>query len=250
MKLAKVSGTNAMRVSRQAPMRALQLFGLMAGLGLAGPAAAQLLTMPPPAPANPPASAPAPAPAPAPAAEAPAAPPSLFGAPAPAAGFQSAPPPQAPASLFGAPAGGAAPSPAPSPMFSGPGAAPAVARPAELPASCETGMAKFQERRQAQMVELDKIVKRAKDGKVDPAASCPKLRALVSVETEMRNWMTKQQSTCSIPNEIMAQMRDATGKTAQIAERACQAAAEMKRQQTGGGGGPAAPAMKLPAGPL
>ena len=110
-------------------------------------------------------------------------------------------------------------------------------------------MTKFQERRQRQMADLDKLVKASKTGKIDPVSSCPKLRTLVSVETEMRNWMTKEQNTCGIPGEIMAQMRDATGKTAQIAERACEAAAEMKRQQTGGGA-PAAPAMKLPAGPL
>jgi hypothetical protein len=132
-------------------------------------------------------------------------------------------------------------------MFGGAGAAPQ--RPSEVPAMCETQMAKFQERRQTQMGELDKLVKASKSGKIDPVASCPKLRSLVSVETEMRNWMSKEQKTCGIPGEIMAQMRDATGKTSQIAERACQAAAEMKRQQTGAGA-PAAPAMKLPAGPL
>jgi hypothetical protein len=66
----------------------------------------------------------------------------------------------------------------------------------------------------------------------------------------MRSWMTKQQKPCNIPDEVMKQMREATAKTAQIAERACQAAADMKRQQAGAGGGPAAPAVKLPAGPL
>jgi len=234
-----------MSVSRQTPVHALHLMGLLAGLCLTGPAAAQLLTMPPPAPAKPPAAAPAPAPAPA-APAAPAASGSLFGAPAPAAGFQQAPQ-QAPGSLFAAPATSAAPPPPASMFNSGPGPA---ARPTETPSVCETQMTKFQERRQSQMAELDKIVKASKNGKVDPTASCPRLRSLVSVETEMRNWMTKQQATCGIPDEIMGQMRDATSKTAQIAERACQAAADMKRQQTGAPAGGAAPAMKLPAGPL
>ena len=252
MNLSNASGINAMSVSRQRPVRAFHMVGLLAGLALAGPAAAQLLTMPPPAASNQPAAAPAPAPAPAAPAQAepsaPAASGSLFGAPAPAAGFQSAPQP-APGSLFAAPAAPAASAPPPPASMFNSGPAPG-ARPAEVPASCETQMTKFQERRQTQMAELDKIVKTSKNGKVDPAASCPKLKSLVSIETEMRNWMTKQQSTCGIPNEIMGQMREATGKTAQIAERACQAAAEMKRQQTGAPSAGAPPAMKLPAGPL
>lgn len=257
MKPAIILGTDAMTVSKQTAQKArisrgLALFGLAFALGTTGPAGAQLLTMPPPAPSSPPATAPAPA-APAPTAQAPApapaAPPSLFGAPPPTSGFQQAPS-QAPASLFGS--GPAAPAPAPAPaatpMFGGP-AAMAPQSPAEVPTMCETQMTKFQERRQKQMADLDKLVKTSKTGKIDPVSSCPKLRSLVSVETEMRNWMTKEQNTCGIPGEIMSQMRDATGKTAQIAERACEAAAEMKRQQTGGAA-PAAPAMKLPAGPL
>ena len=117
------------------------------------------------------------------------------------------------------------------------------------PSMCETEMQKFQTRRMSHIDQLNAIVKNSKDGKVDPTASCPKLRQLASVEGDMRGWMTKQQKPCSIPDEVMKQMREATAKTAQIADRACQAAAEMKRQQTGGGG-PAAPAVKLPAGPL
>jgi hypothetical protein len=42
----------------------------------------------------------------------------------------------------------------------------------------------------------------------------------------MRTWMIKQKSWCNIPDEVIENMKEGTGKTAQIAERACEAAAE------------------------
>ena len=235
-----------------AGQKALRLVGILVALAApCGFASAQgMLTMPAPAQRSAPESAPVPAASQA----APAAP----EAPAPATGSlfsaPTAPPamsaPAAPSgSLFGAPTApsGSSASPGPSPMFSGPPGGGVAAAPP--PSMCETEMQKFQTRRMSHIDQLNAIVKNSKDGKVDPTASCPKLRQLASVEGDMRGWMTKQQKPCSIPDEVMKQMREATAKTAQIADRACQAAAEMKRQQTGGGG-PAAPAVKLPAGPL
>ena len=121
--------------------------------------------------------------------------------------------------------------------------------PAAPVSSCETEMVQFQDRRQAQIESLNKIVAAGK-GKVDPVASCPKLRSLVSIEGEMRNWMVKQKGWCNIPDEVIENMKAGTAKTAQIAERACDAAAQMKRQQQAPAGMGAAPAMKLPSGPL
>ncbi len=135
----------------------------------------------------------------------------------------------------------AAPAPAAPPAFSAPQATAPVS-------SCETDMAGFQERRQSQIEALNKIVAAGK-GKVDPIASCPKLRSLVSVEAEMRTWMIKQKAWCNIPDDVIEGMKAGTAKTAQIAERACEAAAQMKRQQQQPAMG-AAPAMKLPSGPL
>jgi hypothetical protein len=132
------------------------------------------------------------------------------------------------------------------------GAPPAtfVAPPTAAPASsCETEMGQFQERRQTQIEALNKIVAAGK-GKVDPVTSCPRLRSLVSVEGEMRAWMIKQKGWCNIPDEVIEGMKAGTAKTAQIAERACEAAAQMKRQQQAPTGLGAAPAMKLPSGPL
>ncbi len=140
-----------------------------------------------------------------------------------------------------------------SPIAPGAAAAPPaalMAPPTAAPvSSCETDMGKFQERRQTQIEALNKIVAAGK-GKVDPVTSCPRLRSLVSVEAEMRVWMLKQKSWCNIPDEVIEGMKEGTAKTAQIAERACEAAAQMKRQQQAPAGMGAAPAMKLPSGPL
>jgi hypothetical protein len=135
-----------------------------------------------------------------------------------------------------------------------PGAPPATfaapqAQPSAPASSCETDMIQFQDRRQVQIEALNKIVAAGK-GKVDPVASCPRLRSLVSVEGEMRTWMIKQKSWCNIPDEVIENMKEGTGKTAQIAERACEAAAQVKRQQQSPAGMGAPPAMKLPSGPL
>ena len=126
-----------------------------------------------------------------------------------------------------------------------------TAPPASTPeSSCQTDVEKFQTRRQAQIDALNKLVAAGK-GKIDPITSCPKLRSLVTVEGEMRAWMIKQKDWCNIPDEVIEQMKEGTGKTAQMADRACEAAAQMRRQQqqpAGGLGTP--PAMKLPSGPL
>ena len=140
-----------------------------------------------------------------------------------------------------------------SPVAPGAAAAPPAAMtapPAAAPmSSCEIEMGQFQERRQTQIEALNKIVAAGK-GKVDPVTSCPRLRNLVSVEGEMRAWMMKQKGWCNIPDDVIEGMKAGTAKTAQIAERACEAAAQMKRQQQAPAGMGAAPAMKLPSGPL
>ena len=141
---------------------------------------------------------------------------------------------------------------------SGPVAAPPAPPPAALvtppeagsaASTCEADMMKFQERRQASIESINKIVAAGK-GKIDPVASCPKLRSLVAVEAEMRAWMIKQKDWCSIPDQVIESMKEGTGKTSLIADRACAAAAQMRRQQQSPAGGGAAPAMKLPTGPL
>jgi hypothetical protein len=161
-----------------------------------------------------------------------------------------------PAALSPPPA--AAPAPQAAPQAASP-VAPQASMPQAAPApasSCDTDMIKLQEKRNATMAKVNAAVKPNKKGQVDPMVACPNLRRLVSVETEMRTWMTKNQSWCGIPDQIMDQMKEGFGKTSEIADRACAAAAQVRKAQEqmragGGPGGPLqAPAPKLPSGPL
>ena len=157
--------------------------------------------------------------------------------------------PLAAQSMLGAPGlSPVAPSEPAAPAAPPPGALTAPQTAAPL-SSCEIEMGQFQERRQTQIEALNKIVASGK-GRADPVTSCPRLRNLVSIEGEMRTWMIKQKSWCNIPDEVIEGMKAGTAKTAQIAERACEAAAQVKRQQQAPTGMGAAPAMKLPSGPL
>ena len=147
-----------------------------------------------------------------------------------------------------APAPAAAPAPAPAPSAAVPQAEPAPV------SSCDVDMMKLQEKRNVTMTQVNNAVRPNKQGQVNPMVACPNLRKLVSVETEMKTWMTKNQEWCSIPEQVMAQMREGFSKTGEIADRACAAATQMRRaqqqQQAGGPAGARPAAPKLPSGPL
>ncbi|MDB5596578.1 MAG: hypothetical protein JWM36_3539 [Hyphomicrobiales bacterium] len=127
--------------------------------------------------------------------------------------------------------------------------------PASSAAGCETDIGKLQAKRNAQIASLNQLSK--KGGKLDPVAACPKLRGLASIEQQMLGYMVKNQNWCNIPENVIENVKEGSGKTATIAKQACGLAAQVKKmqsQQAAGGGGspfggqPAAP--KLPAGPL
>jgi hypothetical protein len=95
---------------------------------------------------------------------------------------------------------------------------------------------------------------KAAQGKLDPIASCPRLRNLAAAEREMLAYMEKNQNWCSIPESIIEQVKGGGQKTEEVAGQACKVAAQMRKmqqQQAAGGqvmGGP--PAPSLPRGPL
>ena len=114
--------------------------------------------------------------------------------------------------------------------------------------SCNEDMGAIQQKRNVQLEALNKITK-ANKGKLDPITACPRLRTLAGLEREMLAYMEKNQSWCSIPPEIVEQVKTGAGRTAQIAGQACKIAAQARQmQQQGANAGPAAPA--LPRGPL
>ena len=69
--------------------------------------------------------------------------------------------------------------------------------------------------------------------------------------------MEKNQNWCNIPDQIISNVKEGSGKTAAVARQACNIALRIKRGQDqpaagprDGGPGFNVPAPKLPAGPL
>ena len=116
-------------------------------------------------------------------------------------------------------------------------------------------MGRFQQKRNGAIQSINALVKGGKK-KLDPMAACPKFRNLAAVENEMKTWMVKNKDWCSIPEDVIENMKQGFARTPQIAAQACNAAAQVRKmQQQGGrqaqgGGGAPAPAVKLPSGPL
>jgi hypothetical protein len=122
--------------------------------------------------------------------------------------------------------------------------------------SCENDIGEFQKKRQAQMENIAKLQKKG-EGKLDPVAACPILRQLASAEQGMLAYMEKNQNWCNIPDQVLTNVKEGTGKTSSITKQACGLAAQVKKQQQqqAAGAGAGAPgfnvkASKLPAGPL
>lgn len=119
--------------------------------------------------------------------------------------------------------------------------------------SCNEDIGQLQQKRQSHIDALNKMSKAAQ-GKLDPIASCPRLRNLAAAEREMLAYMEKNQNWCSIPESIIEQVKGGGQKTEEVAGQACKVAAQMRKmqqQQAAGGqvmGGP--PAPSLPRGPL
>lgn len=113
--------------------------------------------------------------------------------------------------------------------------------------SCNDDIGGFQQKRNVQLEALNKMTK-ANEGKLDPVASCPRLRNLAAVERDMLAYMQKNQGWCSIPEQIIEQVKAGAARTAEVAGQACKIAAQARQQQSAG---PlAAPAPALPRGPL
>lgn len=117
-----------------------------------------------------------------------------------------------------------------------------------LAQSCNDDIGAIQQKRNTQLEALNKITK-ANKGKLDPVSACPRLRTLAALEREMLAYMQKNQSWCSIPDQLVEQVKTGSARTAQIAGQACKIAAQAKQMQSQQQSqGPAAPA--LPRGPL
>ena len=118
--------------------------------------------------------------------------------------------------------------------------------------SCQEDFQKLSMKRMGAIQTLNNLGKAGK-GKMDPAAACPVAKKLAGIETEMLNYMSKNQEWCNIPNNVVDGFKQARAKTQTFATQACAAAVKMKQmqEQAAQGGGPGmAPPQRLPAGPL
>jgi len=118
--------------------------------------------------------------------------------------------------------------------------------------SCQEDFQKLSVKRMGAIQALNDLGKAGK-GKMDPAAACPVAKKLAGIETEMLNYMSKNQEWCNIPDNVVDGFKQAKAKTQNFATQACAAAVKMKemQEQAAQGGGPGmAPPPKLPSGPL
>jgi hypothetical protein len=117
-------------------------------------------------------------------------------------------------------------------------------------ADCNEDIAGLTKKRQGIIDQLNHLAKGTKN-QLDPAAACPKLKALVGVERELLAYLTKNKEWCSVPDNALENIGMSAQKSGGVAAQACKVAAQMKKaqeQQATGGGLPQG--QKLPTGPL
>jgi hypothetical protein len=116
---------------------------------------------------------------------------------------------------------------------------------------CASDVQKLQAKRQSPIDKLTALNK-AGQGKLDPVAACPLFRSLMASETQLLDYMVKNQSWCDVPEDAITNVRASRDKTKTIAAQACKVAADalkaQKEGQAGMGGAPQQP--RLPTGPL
>jgi hypothetical protein len=129
-------------------------------------------------------------------------------------------------------------------------AAPEVSGPLTSSAGCEADLTGLQNKYLATVSELNKMITKTQK-KLDPVASCPRLKVLLSIDQQVYAYMQKNQAWCGIPDDLISQIEQRRSKDSTYSTQACNFAAEMKKaqaQQAAGGGAPQAP--RLPSGPL
>ena len=117
---------------------------------------------------------------------------------------------------------------------------------------CQGDIGKLQQKREAQIASLNSLSKSGK-GKLDPVAACPKLKTLASIESQILSYMTKNQSWCDIPDNVLQNVKEGRDKTSGFAGQACKFAAmarKAQQQAASGAGQGAPPVARLPTGPL
>ncbi|HLW92380.1 MAG TPA: hypothetical protein VKS78_13920 [Roseiarcus sp.] len=119
-------------------------------------------------------------------------------------------------------------------------------------ASCADDLKKLTDRRMTELNALNAMAETSKKEKkpVDAGVFCVKAHGLSAAEEALIAYMEKNKDWCSIPDEVMANLKASHAKSLEFGNRACVAAAKAKKMQEeqAAGGGPQA--QPLPAGPL
>lgn len=120
-------------------------------------------------------------------------------------------------------------------------------------AECGDDLKKLSERRAAMLADINNMAAQSKKEKkpMDAATVCAKAHGLGAAEDALLAYMAKNKDWCSIPDEVVANLKESHAKSVEFGGRACVAAAKMKKmqEQQAAGGAPAGP-PPLPAGPL
>jgi hypothetical protein len=120
-------------------------------------------------------------------------------------------------------------------------------------AECGDDLKKLSERRAGILAEINNMAAQSRKEKkpMDAAVVCAKAHTLGASEDALIAYMEKNKDWCSIPDEVVANLKASHAKSVEFGGRACVAAANMKKmqQQQAAGGAPQGP-PPLPAGPL
>jgi hypothetical protein len=126
----------------------------------------------------------------------------------------------------------------------------ALATPVFAQSTCETDMMRLKTKYEGVAKSLGQL--KRKDGKIDAAVACPKLRVMASIDAEWIAYLTKNKNWCNVPDEALASMEERKKHDTAYTGQACNVAAQMKKmqEQQAAGAAQAQPQVRLPAGPL
>jgi hypothetical protein len=120
-------------------------------------------------------------------------------------------------------------------------------------AECGDDLKKLTDKRVTLLGEINTMAAESKKAKkpMDPGVVCGKARGLTASENALIAYMEKNKDWCSIPDAVIQSLKESHAKTMDFGNRACVAAAQVKKaqEQQAQGAAPAGP-PPLPAGPL
>jgi hypothetical protein len=118
--------------------------------------------------------------------------------------------------------------------------------------SCADDLKKLTERRVAELEAINSMAVASKKDKkpVDAGVFCAKSKGLSAAEDALIAYMEKNKDWCSIPDEVIGNLKASHAKSLDFGNRACVAAAKLKKEQEQQAAGGGSQAPQLPTGPL